>query len=107
MIDLHSHVLPGVDDGAADLEESLSILESAAAEGVTAIAATPHVREDYRTTPDKMERALAELRAAANGIGVDVLAGGELALHAAATLDDATLARFGLGGSRAILVESP
>ena len=42
MIDLHCHLLPGVDDGAGDLEESLAMARLAAADGIRAIVATPH-----------------------------------------------------------------
>ena len=41
-LDLHCHVLPGVDDGAPDLETSLEMLRAAAAAGTSVIAATPH-----------------------------------------------------------------
>ncbi len=47
MRDMHSHILPGVDDGAADLEESLAMLEAAKAVGVTSITCTPHCRSPY------------------------------------------------------------
>jgi protein-tyrosine phosphatase len=110
MIDLHSHVLPGVDDGAFSLEQSLAILASAAEDGITRIAATPHVRDDYPTTPEAMESGVAELNRAARdaGIAVEVLPGGELDLAHAARLDDASLARFGLGGNpRMLLLECP
>ena len=56
MIDLHSHILPDVDDGAVTLEESLEIARDAVADGVEALAATPHVRADYPTRPETMER---------------------------------------------------
>jgi protein-tyrosine phosphatase len=46
MIDLHSHVLPGIDDGARSLEESCELVRLLQADGVTTLAATPHVRED-------------------------------------------------------------
>lgn len=106
MIDLHSHVLPGVDDGAATLEEALAILRAAAAEGIELIAATPHVRDDHPTAPETMERLVAEVNDAANaaGIDVEVLPGGELALDVAARLEDGVLARFGLGGNRELLL---
>lgn len=55
MIDLHSHILPGLDDGAED-----------------AIAATPNVREDYPTTADAMERGVGKLRAVLEREGVDL-----------------------------------
>jgi Capsular polysaccharide biosynthesis protein len=57
VIDLHSHILPGVDDGPRTLDESLGILRAAAEDGITRIAATPHVRADYPTSPETMEQA--------------------------------------------------
>jgi hypothetical protein len=62
VIDLHAHVLPGVDDGPETWDEALDILRTMAADGVTAVAATPHVRDDYPTTAETMERLVAELR---------------------------------------------
>lgn len=43
MIDIHSHILPGVDDGAVDLQESLALLDMAQKDGVTEIILTPHL----------------------------------------------------------------
>jgi protein-tyrosine phosphatase len=106
LIDLHSHVLPGLDDGAADLDEALAICQAAAAAGIEVLAATPHVRDDYPTTAEQMEEALAALREAAGDI-VRLVPGGELDL---AELDRPReeLARFALAGNRAyLLVETP
>ena len=105
MIDLHSHVLPGLDDGVATLAEAVELCEAAAADGIEVLAATPHVREDYPTTPDEMERALGEVQRAADGT-VRVIAGGELDL---AELDrpQEELRRFCLGGTNRLLVETP
>lgn len=47
MRDLHCHILPGVDDGAADLDASLRMLEAARAAGVTSMVCTPHARSPY------------------------------------------------------------
>lgn len=47
MRDIHSHILPGVDDGACDLEESLAMLRSAQDAGVTEIVCTPHCRDPF------------------------------------------------------------
>lgn len=47
MRDMHCHILPGVDDGARDLDESLRMLEAAKAAGVTSIVCTPHCRDPY------------------------------------------------------------
>jgi protein-tyrosine phosphatase len=106
VIDLHSHVLPGVDDGPAALSGSREILDAAIAEGITHIAATPHVRSDFPTKPDVMERLVADVRAL--GAGIEVLTGGELDLEYLETLDDDGLRRFGLGGNaNLLLLETP
>jgi protein-tyrosine phosphatase len=47
VIDLHSHILPGVDDGAQSAEDSFEIARAAVADGIEVFAATPHVRGDY------------------------------------------------------------
>jgi len=97
-------VLPGVDDGAKDLAEALALCEAAAADGIRILAATPHVRDDYPTTPELMEDALAELRAA--GPPLELVSGGELDL-AELERPAEELARFGLGGGTWLLVETP
>jgi len=110
VIDLHSHILPGLDDGPATIEESLEIARRAAADGVRVIAATPHVRDDYPTEAVTMERAVAEVRAAVKeaGIPIEVRTGGEIAIDWLDRLAEDDLIRFGLGGSpRYILVEFP
>ena len=50
MIDLHTHILPGIDDGAGSLEEAVALVRAAWESGVDQIVATPHVRDDYPTT---------------------------------------------------------
>jgi protein-tyrosine phosphatase len=110
MIDLHSHILPGLDDGARNLEEAVEIGRTAAADGIYAIAATPHVREDYPTTADAMERGVAELRKALERAQVDLelLPGGEVSLEQFGRLSRDELRRFGLGGNPSyLLVETP
>jgi protein-tyrosine phosphatase len=110
VIDLHSHILPGLDDGAHDDDESLAIARAMAEDGIRVVAATPHVRDDYPTRPDAMEGALARLREAIAraGIDIDVRPGGELALDQFSRLDLETLQRFGLGGNnRVLLIEYP
>lgn len=47
MLDLHSHILPGVDDGASSLGESVRMLHAAGKAGVTEIVCTPHCRDPY------------------------------------------------------------
>ena len=110
MIDLHSHVLPGVDDGPETMDGSLELLRAAEAAGIGRMAATPHVRDDYPTTPERMHRLVGEVNAAAReaAIAVEVLPGAELDLAAAQELGDEELRSFGLGGNpRLLLLESP
>jgi protein-tyrosine phosphatase len=110
VIDLHSHILPGVDDGPATIAESIEIARRASADGVRVIAATPHVRDDYPTSADTMERLVGEVRTAVQRaeIPVDVRPGGEIAIDWLDRLSERDIGRFGLGGSpRYLLVEFP
>jgi protein-tyrosine phosphatase len=110
VIDLHSHVLPGLDDGARTLDESAEILALAAREGVTAVAATPHVRHDFPTRPEQMEEAVATVRdeLGARGIELTLLPGGELDYEELTVRKPEELRRFALAGNpRYLLVEFP
>jgi protein-tyrosine phosphatase len=110
MIDLHSHILPGLDDGSRTVEDARALARRAVADGVTAIAATPHVRLDYPTRPEEMERGVIRLREdfVEQRIDVEVLHGGELDLGMLATLDDDELRRFTFAQSgRYLLLEFP
>ena len=107
MIDLHSHVLPGLDDGAEDLLTAVEMCRAAAADGVTILAATPHVREDFPTTPDQMLASLEELRRAA-GAMIRLLPGGEIDLEELAMRSFDELAGFALAGNASyLLLETP
>jgi protein-tyrosine phosphatase len=106
LLDLHSHVLPGLDDGAADLDEAVAICRAAAADGIEVLAGTPHVRRDHPTTPESMERALAALRDAAGDL-VRLVGGGELD-HRELDRPREELVRFALAGNpEYLLVETP
>jgi protein-tyrosine phosphatase len=88
MIDLHTHVLPGIDDGPRTSAGSEELARSAAADGVTVLAATPHLRADHPgVVPAELgarcERLRGELHAA--GIPVEVVPGGEVDIHWAQT----------------------
>ncbi len=110
MIDLHSHILPGLDDGARDLDDALGIARAALADGTRVIAATPHVRDDYPTTADAMESAVEDLRRSLRREQIDLqlLPGGEVALDDLARRAPDELRRFGLGGNPAyLLLETP
>jgi protein-tyrosine phosphatase len=108
VIDLHSHILPGLDDGVDSLPAAVELARAAVADGVDVVAATPHVRDDYPTSADQMERALEETRAAlaAEAIPLELLPGGEIALDRLPHVGEDELRRFALGGSsRSLLLE--
>jgi protein-tyrosine phosphatase len=68
-IDIHSHVLPGIDDGARDMDEALDMLRMARSDGTITIVATPH---SARTDPQSIQLATAGLQRAASGAGIDI-----------------------------------
>jgi protein-tyrosine phosphatase len=106
VIDLHSHVLFGIDDGPEQIEGSLEICRAAAADGIEVLAATPHVRDDHITTTELMLERLEEVRAAVGDL-VTLVPGGEVALdELQRPLQE--LHGFALAGNPAyLLVETP
>ena len=110
LLDLHSHILPGLDDGATTLDDAIEMARALERDGVGIVAATPHVRSDFPTTPDAMEAALDDVRDAIAfaGVRLQVLPGAEVALDSLDSLDTDARHRFGLGGNpRVLLLECP
>lgn len=110
MIDLHSHILPSIDDGARNIGESVGIARAAARDGTTVIAATPHVRRDYPTRPDDILSGVAALNRVLGQeqIPVHVVPGAEISFGRLRTLDGDELAGYALAGNpRFVLVEFP
>jgi protein-tyrosine phosphatase len=112
IIDLHSHVMPAVDDGATSESEARAALRSLADEGVVTVVATPHFDGSCSVRGEVAERRLSELDEGwrtlsriAGEVGVDVRRGAEIALDVPEpALGDA---RLRLGGGRFVLVEFP
>jgi len=72
-VDMHSHVLPGIDDGAQNVDESVYLVKQMVALGIKKIIATPHIMIDfYRNTPETINAALETLRAELKKQGVEV-----------------------------------
>jgi protein-tyrosine phosphatase len=111
LADIHFHLLPGVDDGPAEMEDSVELARAAVAEGTRAVVATPHVRDDFVTDPLELADRVAELRHALADAGVplDVRCGGELGHEIVPRLDHEELDAVaqGPGGARWLLLESP
>src|SRR5262249_46332934 len=87
MIDLHCHILPGVDDGPSTLDEALAVARFCVADGITHVTATPHYHLHTRVPrPDVLRHVAAFNQAlAAAGIGLDVLPGCEVQVTDTAT----------------------
>ena len=110
-VDLHLHLLPGVDDGAADDAAALAHARRLAAEGVRDVTVTPHVNRhwplDISTIPERVARLALLLEE--HSIGVRVRPGGELDARYARECSDAELDLIAQGpaGSRWLLLEAP
>ena len=109
MIDLHSHVLPGIDDGPASVEGSLAIARAAVEAGTTTLAATPHVTWDLPNTAATVAEGIAALQPVLDAaeIPLRLVAGGELAASRARELPEEELEGLRLGGGEWLLVECP
>lgn len=110
-VDMHFHLLPGVDDGPRHLAESLELARLAVRDGTRTVVATPHIRREYLSDPlevpervDALQRALRDA-----GIPLTVLPGGELDVEMVGTLEQAQLDAIAVGppGARWLLLESP
>jgi protein-tyrosine phosphatase len=109
VIDLHSHILPGIDDGAPDIDASVEMGRAAVAGGVEEIVATPHVSGTYPNDPRGFAELVAEVQRAldAAGVALKVRTGAELSITGYHNLDDEGLRLCGLGGGRYLLLEAP
>ena len=116
MIDVHSHILPGIDDGARDLEEALEMARLAVAEGIRIMVATPHLfkRKIVDLEAINEKRVILEHldtfrdNLAVEGIALEILPGCEVPLHpeALSLLAEDRVLTFN-DGKRYLLLELP
>lgn len=111
LVDLHCHLLPGVDDGPPTLEAAIRHLAGHAAAGVETVIATPHIRGDFLTDPSGLPEAVAGLEREAHqrGIPISIGCGGELGHRLASALGDDQLQTIAQGPEedRWLLFELP
>lgn len=110
MIDLHCHLLPGIDDGAKSLEMSLAMAQMAIDDGVTTIACTPHIYPGmYENTAPGIRVAIAALQSELDqrGMPLRLLEGADVHLEPdlVGSIRDGRIPT--LGGSRYLLLEPP
>ncbi len=104
MIDIHCHILPGIDDGPSDMAESLEMSRVAALDGITRVVATPHVKDDA-CPPALVRERVGELNAriAEEDIPLRILPGADTD----ASLDPSLLRGHTINGTGYLLVEFP
>lgn len=111
MIDLHCHVLPGIDDGAVDLVAAVEMLHAYAADGVDTVVATPHLRTDFpAVVPTEIAGRCQAVEAAASASEnrVRIVPGGEVSLTWALDASDDDLRAVSIDGlGRDLLIETP
>lgn len=111
MIDVHTHILPGVDDGSPNMEESLKIIKNGIAEGIKGFILTPHIRDDSDWEKiDIIKKCFSDLKneCSANGLDVHLILGAEFLINP--NLPDRLKVNreFAFGGDRRyVLVELP
>ncbi|RMF25418.1 MAG: capsular biosynthesis protein, partial [Deltaproteobacteria bacterium] len=109
MIDIHSHILPGVDDGPRNWEEAIALCRRIAEEGITTSVATPHLIDGvYDNILSRVEPLVQQLREHLRtaGVALEVLSGAEVDFSSRrVTTGDDELPT--LGGSGAVLLEMP
>ena len=108
MIDLHSHLLPAVDDGSRSVAQSVKVMKEQVSRGVTDICLTPHVRagDVAKAPPESHETAYAALQAAALPLP-RLHRGAEVMLDRPLPSDASHVRRYTIGGTRWLLVEFP
>ena len=111
MIDLHSHILPAIDDGPTHLRGSIALAAAIAKDGTEIVAATPHFRADHPgVRPTEVADRCAQLNRdlARSGVRLRVIPGAEVDLHWAldASDEELRLASYGQRGVH-ILLETP
>jgi protein-tyrosine phosphatase len=109
--EVHFHLLPGVDDGPAELADSIGLARAALADGTGTVVATPHVRSEFVTDPLTLRELVREVRTglAAAGVPLEVRCGGELGHDMIGRLRQEELEAVAQGppGARWLLVEAP
>ncbi|WP_071460928.1 tyrosine-protein phosphatase [Bacillus massilinigeriensis] len=110
MIDIHSHILPGIDDGAKTVEDSLLLARAAVKEGISAIIATPHHRNNrYENSKQKIASAVEMLDEVLKkeGIPLKVLPGQETAIYGEIVEDYEKGEIMTLNGTSYLFLELP
>lgn len=111
MIDIHAHILPGIDDGAPTLEDSIAMVRELAKNGITEVIATPHYVDETIYTSSRfentrlVERLQREL--AVFGVDIKIFLGNEIYINDKIEQLLANGRMASMAGSKYLLVELP
>ncbi len=108
-VDMHSHLIPGIDDGSKTMEESLGLIKRLSGFGIRKLITTPHIMSEYyRNTPEIIKMGLSDLREAVKREGIEI----EIDAAAEYYMDEIFLEKIKSGeelltfGAKHILVET-
>ncbi len=109
MIDIHTHLLPGIDDGPDDKNETIDILSKSSKEGIKKIIATPHFNDDSKFSKDYIIKEVARFNEIAklNNIDIRIYSGAEYQMSSNLSKFIDNNGALTLANSRYILVEFP
>ncbi len=110
MIDLHSHILPGIDDGAGSVDQALEMARIAVQDGTRILACTPHINPPvYTNTGPQILQAVDQLRQAlvVNDIPLELVAGADVHISANMAAHLSSGQALSLGGTKYFLFEPP
>jgi protein-tyrosine phosphatase len=109
VIDLHCHILPALDDGAVDLDDSLAMARQAESDGIRIVCATPHIHPDHDIRIEELEGRVEALNEELEHaeIATRVVVGGEIAEQSLEGLHDEELRRVSLAGNGLWLLVEP
>lgn len=110
MVDIHHHLLPGLDDGSPDLETSVAMTRMAAEDGITHIVCTPHASGHYTFQPELVAAKLQELRDAVRAENIPVTIGQGCDFHINYENVEDALAnprKYTINGHHYLMVELP
>jgi protein-tyrosine phosphatase len=107
VIDVHCHILPALDDGALDSNDSAAMAAQAAEDGIEIVCATPHIRPDHLINLTELPLRVAALQRELRRreLDVQIASGGEIAQTIASELLDTELRDLSLGGGGWVLIE--
>jgi protein-tyrosine phosphatase len=109
VIDLHCHILPALDDGALDMEDSVAMARQAEEDEIEIVCATPHIRSDHDVKVDQLEGRIEAVNSELErqGLTVRIAPGGEVADEALHEVPDQKLRDVSLGRTGVWLLVEP